>query len=254
MSPQLTPEELIARFWAKLPEDWLILLGTTQAQQEHWLGCRIYQQMLSDCWRARHSGFSDPLAPARERGEIDRLTHERIWGLVDFYQRLWALIQLSETLVRQTFQEAGHPYPFPLARNYFEAILQEAATCQFLICLEPHAELSGGAEGKMTKEFRVLHKELSGEPVLPSDLPKKPQKLPARETVSPLLGIVIYVCEHRAKPRKDRLVKTALTDFYQAAVRIAGLSAKSLREKGSMAWSRGEVLKGKRGGYTNGPS
>jgi hypothetical protein len=210
---------------------------------------RFTYSSVALAWIARQDGKDDPLRPLLEVGRLDRNDYNRIWQLVDYYQRLWILVQLTETFVRKELEQAKLQYPFSCAYDLFSRIVQEQIENQFSPCLEPYKEFSAS---KHEKEYRLLAKHLKGIPLT------QQQERNLRVSLSLLPKhvwslLLLSVAQKRAT-RSRPLIKNALKDFYTAIERSFELEATHCRKTGSHAWIDGIQVKGTRSGTYPRPS
>lgn len=239
--PVRNAEKKIARYIAQLPSERLLKLARTQDQINLWLAQRYFRTLISKSWTARHSGKNDPVKRLLESQEIDRDTYDRVWLVVDYYEQLWGLVQLSFGYVRSECVALRLSYPFKEAVDLFFEIIRAEVDNDFSICLSYH-EVSAR---KHEKALRLLSAGCT-RPLNPIE----DSQLKAVESQYPLnkwFAITLAACEKKATRTKPAL-KGKLQGFYDAASRLFDKEATIYRKVGSFAWSDGEIIRGKIGG------
>lgn len=239
-----TLEKEIALFLAMLPPESLLALIETTDQLQHWKQSRFFNTCISECWKARLNGRDDPLWPRLKSGELDRDFYNQIWLTVDYYQRLWELIQISFHHIRPelTRFELGD-WPSS-AYDLFCGVICENARNNFCRCLEPYCEFSAK---KMVQKHQLLKKVREGKATKIQR--QRALELKEQEPQNLLLFIVVSICKKKATGRQ-RVVKAKLQDFYTALSRLCDCEATRRRNLGSFAWKNGKLMRGSKPGGT----
>ena len=239
-----TQELEMALFLAELPPVHLLALIETIDQLQHWKQDREFNGYISECWAARLNERDDPLWPRLKSGELDRNFYNQIWLTVDYYQRLWELIQCSFHHIRPELTRLGlGDYPSS-AYDLFWCVIFENINKQFRTCLEPYREFSAK---KMVQEHQLLKKAREGKATKIER--QRAALLKERKLQNLLLFIVVSICKKKARER-ERVVKAKLEDFYTALSRLCDAEATRRRNLGSFAWKNGKLIRGSKPGGT----
>lgn len=236
-------EKKIARCLAQLPSDYLQTLAKTQEQVCLWLDYRDFQKALALCGQARHTGKDHPLISGLRSGDVDPDLYDRCWLMVDHYEQLWGLIQLSATHVQAEFDLLGLEYPFESAFELFAQIVTEGTNEAFSVCLKPYHEVSGR---KYSKAYRLASKACKTGTLNPIEL-KQQRGLLNQHQPSMLMNITLAVCHSKATRRRPAL-KSKLEMFFLTLGKLSDLEASLNRKAGSFAWKDGEIVKARLGG------
>lgn len=241
----LLTSKQIGLLLANLPDKYLLLLIKTTDQFRQWLLQRFTYTAVAAAWIARREGQDDPIEPFLESGQLCQNDYNRIWRLVDYYERLWALVYRVEPFIREELIKAKVQYPFQHPYELFICILREQTGSEFSYCLSPYQEFSGT---KQEKRYRLLAKFLNGEP-LTKQQEKSLQVAPTEAKVKKHVWSVLLLAIARQKATRRRiLIKDALEDFHTALARLFEDEATHCRIRGSYAWFDGEKVKGSRKG------
>lgn len=241
----------IAALLVSLPDEALLLLTKTRDQIEHWMSHRIVYTLVGCAWWARIQGKDDPLRPLVESKRLHQNDYNRIWQLVECYESLWALVQLTEPFLKATFKQAKLPYIFSSSYDLFICILQEQVNGEFSLCLTDYRIFSAEEKSKKLRELaHRIHEEL---PLL---LQKEPHPtLLGKEAVLPAKSIkqlfwsqlLLSVAYKKANGRNKALT-SALRSYCMNIAGLFGLEASFYRRTGSFTWHEGERFKGSRYG------
>jgi hypothetical protein len=242
----------IAQLLSAVPEERLLLLTKTIDQLHCWLMHRFTYTAVAAAWITDREGQDDPIESLLKSGELCQNDYNRIWRLVDYYQRLWTLVCRVEPFIRKELTEkltkAKLQYPFQDRYELFVYIVREQTHGEFSLCLETYREVSAG---KNEKQFRQLASFLDGKPLT---------KQQERNLLEPITEakvkkhawslLLLGVAQKNATQRRTK-IKDALTDFYAALARLFEDEATHFRIQGSYRWNQGIRQKGTRygGGY-----
>jgi len=235
-------EKKIARVLNNLPTESLGALIKTEDQLINWLAHRKFRIFAAQCWRALHKGDEDPLRALLESREIDRSTYEHVWLTVDFYERLWELVQVSFYYVQPELENYGLSFLSKSAAALFSFIVLFEANADFFVCLKPYHECSSG---KQTKNQRLAKKVLKGE-AKPHEL-RQLKGLNDKNEFNLPLFITLAISQEKAT-RKEPVLKAKLEAFNVALFKLSDCEATACRKAGSFAWNKGEMIRAKRGG------
>jgi hypothetical protein len=240
----------IAYLLASLPEEGLLLLAKTTDQIHYWLTDRLANTLAAIAWIARQQLQPDPLQPLLKSGQLSRNDYNRIWSLVDYYQRLWALVQLTEPFIRELFEKANFPWPHQEPCDLFACIVKELANEEFSCCLVTYKESSATNN---EKECRQLAKFLNGKP-LSKELERKAERpIDRAKLAKRIWATLLLAIAQKNATRNNRALKHALEDFHVALARLFEYEATYHRIHGSYAWKDGKKIKGSRGGSYKNP-
>jgi hypothetical protein len=241
----LLTSKQIARLLANLPDKHLLLLTQTIDQFHLWLLHRFTYTAVAAVWVAQREGQDDPIKPFLESGQLCENDYNRIWGLVDYYQRLWELVYRVEPFVREELTKAKVHYPFQHPYELFVCILREQTSNEFSYCLSSYQEFSGT---KQEKRYRQLAKFLDGEPLTKQQeksLHVSPTEAKVKKHIWSML--LLAIAQQKATQRRAP-IKNALKGFYAALAQVFEYEATHCRIQGSYAWFDGEKVKGSRKG------
>jgi hypothetical protein len=242
----LLTSKQIARLLANLPEKELLLLTKTIDQFHLWLLHRFTYTAVAAVWVAqRESQGGDPIKPLLESGQLCENDYNRIWGLVDYYQRLWELVYRVEPFVREELTKAKVHYPFQHPYELFVCILREQTSNEFSYCLSSYQEFSGT---KREKGYRQLAKFLDGEP-LTKQQEKSLHVAPTEAKVKKHIWSMLLLAIAQQKATRRRApIKNALKGFYAALAQLFEYEATHCRIQGSYRWNDGAREEGSRYG------
>jgi hypothetical protein len=248
MSSQLSELDLlssnqIARLLAALPEKRLLLLTKTIDQLHYWLLNRFMYTGVAAAWIARREGQDDPIEPFLESGELCQNDYNRIWRLVDYYERLWVLVYRVEPFIREELTKAKAQYPFQHPYELFVCILREQTSNEFSYCLSSYQEFSGT---KREKQYRQLAKFLDGEPLTKQQERNLRMSLTELKLKQHIWSLLLLTVAQKKATRRRILIKDALEDFYRGLARLFEDEATHCRIQGSYAWFEGSKVKGSR--------
>jgi hypothetical protein len=238
-----TLEKKIAKLLAQLPPEFLLVLAKTSDQKEHWSNLRNFYGLLSCCWQAMHSGKDDPLAPLLKLGEISKAEYDYVWLTVDWYERLWELVQISFRYVRPELEQLKICEIPKSAYELLELILAEFATEQFDTSQKQYLYLPG----RQLPEFQALAvKVFKGEELCPHE-EKRLQLLLTKDwnekafKVNPVFVVTMAVCHKKAGGRQS--IFKARLDAYHTAMFNVLIQEKRLHwQTGSHAWDKGKLI------------
>lgn len=238
----------IARLFAQLPPEFLLSQALTYDQIEHWQSLHRFYSALSSCWKALHQGSDDPLTQALSSGEIDRTDYDYIWLTVNYYQRLWELVQISFPIVKPELERILGRSP-KTALEIFEWILRDSSIERFSVCLEPYVELSAR---KSSKAYGLAAKICSGEKLSESEQKQsqqwiRPDKLNQVVNCHPVLQITLATCLNKVSQRKTILM-VRLEAYVAATCSLNKQSEKLFRHAPSYAWKNGNRGNGDKDG------
>lgn len=233
-------ERKITRLLETLPPDVLVALIKTKDQIDYWTVLRHHYADVAKCWEALHSGRNDPLAPLLKSGEISKNTYDHLWLTVDFYERLWELIQISFCFVKPELERLGLEYVPESACELFSLFLFDAASSEFTLCLS-YVELSARKPGE---EYQLASKLRRGQALLPHEIVRLNS---LSEKQHPIMMILFATC-HKKASRRQPVLKARLEAAYTALFNLSNKQLALRRKGGSFAWKDGELFEGSRYG------
>jgi hypothetical protein len=236
----------ISRFLKSLPQEYLLLLVKTSDQITQWCLHRLMHELVARAWSARFAGEDDPLNQYVESGELSQNDYDRVWQLVECYQRLWAVVQLSEPYVKKVFEQAKLPYIFGSSFELFACVVQEQVNGEFSLCLTSYREFSAKKQGK---EFRDLaqriHKgELNCIPPQVKTEPDEKLKVTLQSKIKQFFWFFLVFGIARQKMTRNRALRNALKGYDASMAHLFELETTAYRYQGSHAWVNGELRKG----------
>ncbi|MEG3879312.1 hypothetical protein QT972_18325 [Microcoleus sp. herbarium7] len=233
----------IRQLLTNLPEERLLQLTKTIDQLYFWLLHRFIYTGVAAAWIAKREGQDDPIRAFLDSGELCQNDYNRIWRLVDYYERLWTLVYRVEPFVKETLTKTDVQYPFENSYDLFVCILREQTSNEFSYCLSPYSEFSGT---KSEKEYRQLVKLLDKEPLSKQQI-KNLQVSPTEARLKKhKWSMLLLAIAYTKVTRRRSLVKDALEDFNTAVARLFEDEATHCRIQGSYAWIDGDKVKGSR--------
>ncbi len=230
----------IAQSLAKSPDCNLLRLAKTIDQLQEWLESRRFQQLLALAWISRRRVKDNPLDSLRETNRISKVDYKIIWLLVNFYDALWALIQIAFPYIQPELKRFGFSNSCNSASDLFCSVIASIPNEDFSNCLEPYKEVSNR---KIVKHFRLIVKVHKGE--ASPEMQKQAQKKYGKYN-STFLELIINICCVKGKGRF--LVENQLEAFFLAALNFGEQAAKKCWNEPSFVWSQGQ----KSGGSSNG--
>jgi len=241
---RIATEKNIAQFLETLPLETLLALTETEEQIQHWLLHRNFQIWVSQCWSALHEGKDDPLHIQLQSGDIDAMTYNRVWLTVDYYEKLWELIQISFCYVKAEFERLELASQPKSALELFLEIVKRRANAAFSVCLG-YNEVSAP---KFVKECQLISRGYKGEvsPLKCKQLHKK-QKQEDAKGIKNLMNFTLAIC-HRKATKSRPALKAKLEAFYTAMLRFNDNEATVRRKVGSFAWKNGRILRTRKEG------
>lgn len=240
-------ERAITECLLSLPSERLKVLCKTVAQIQCWTVNRAFQVWVAACWHARFKGKEDPIRDLLESETLNKITYDRCWRTVDYYEQFWGLIQLAFRDIQLEFEKMGEKLPFKTSRALFEYIISDEVNANFSVCLEPYREVSGR---KYEKAYRLVAQHLKRSKQFTPDEKKEASAVLLNHSGPNLwMTVVIIICNRKATG-KNRALKSKLKMFDLAQAQLCLLEATIRREAGSFAWKDGEQLRGSRYGGT----
>ncbi|KOP23473.1 hypothetical protein AMR41_26195 [Hapalosiphon sp. MRB220] len=107
---ELISAKMIIRNLLELPSSAYWEIDLSPDQQNHWLAMRGKCNLQSQYWWSIFNFRGDPLTNLVESGQItewDRLT---VILQVDFFQRLWELVQTAEPHLKKIYEAGAYPW------------------------------------------------------------------------------------------------------------------------------------------------
>lgn len=237
-----TLEKKIARCLARLPSKHLLALTKTREQMRSWLVQRYFQQLLSLCWRARHSGEDDPISGLVRSGKINQDIYDRIWLMVEFWEQIWGLVQLAAPYIQEEIEKLGLEYPFKNAFELFATIIWEESNSTFSVCLKPYYEVSAL---KYERACRLASK--SCKEILNPIEERRLHGLLNQQPNMMWMALTLSIC-HQKATRQRIALKTKLELFYVALGKLCDKEATISRKTSSFAWKDGKLGSGDKDG------
>lgn len=238
----LSSERILGLLTA-LPESRLLSLIQTSDQLQEWLTSRFTYTCVAAAWITRQELQDDPIEPFLKSGKLSQNDYNRIWRLVDYYQRLWVLVQRTEPFMRKKLKQANAEYPFDTTFELFVCIVAEQTNNQFSYCLESYRECSGT---KDAKEYRHLAKYMETK-TLSKYLERTMRghiSLKLAKVRKNIWSLLLFCVAQENATKSRRLLNDALQDVYTALARLFEAEATHHRIQGSFAWFKGEKVKG----------
>ena len=234
-------ERKITRCLADLPPGLLVALIKTKDQMDYWIALKHHYANVSKCWEALHSGRNDPLDPLLKSGEINKNDYDHVWLTVDFYERMWELIQISFRFVKPELKRLELECAPESAAELFGALLFDAAVAEFTPCLNGYVELPAR---KPPEEYRMASKLRKGEILLPHEI----TRLYSLGEKQHLLTIVLFATCNKKATNRQPVLKARLEAVYTALFNLSDKKAALRREGGSIAWKDGNLGRGDKDG------
>lgn len=264
----------ISKYVSELPSEQLKRLAKKEYQKFAWREQRAFYELLSMCWKARILGLSSPIAKALEDGILDKWRHDYIWRVIDKYQKLWALLQLSENDIKNEVVKLFGKYQFNSIRELFELILRIEADndvgrylspCKELPCITPYKEFSWPMVAKAIKlEIKSAETKLSKKEQIEFERASKKVGggmfgeggIYTSNIANPWLRLVLGVSQKKSKT--DLLTKDTLDDFGTSAKRVRAMLITASRKRYSKTWNtlrsfvidNGEIRFAENGSYS----
>jgi hypothetical protein len=233
----------IAKLFAALPEERLLLLTKTTDQLRNWLMYRFTYTAVAAAWIADREGQGDQIEPLLKSVGLCQNNRNRIWRLADYYQRLWTLVCRVEPFIRKELTKAKLQYPFQDHFELFVCIVREQTRNEFSICLETYREVSAG---KNEKQCRQLASFLDGKPLTKQQERNLPGSFTEAKVKKHVWSLLLLSVAQQKATRQHIHIKDALTDFYAVQARLLEDEATHFRIQGSYAWIDGKKVKGSR--------
>ncbi len=236
----------ITRLLASLPDKHLLLLTKTNEQIRHWLVNRLMYTMVACAWWARMNGEDDPLRPLVRSKELRQNDYNRIWQLVECYERLWAVAQFTEPFIKEEFERLKLPYIFSSSYDLFLCVVQEQVNGEFSLCLSSYRVFS--VKKRVRKYGELASRIRDGFPIPQTEPTPAPVDFINRTKHIFWSLLLLSVARQKAGNSKHRALRKALQSYDSSMADLFELEASYARRTGSFAWDDGERLKGSKDG------
>lgn len=112
---------------SSLPDDQYLDLAWSDALRERWWEHRSACTTIGKCFAARFTGADDPISHLKESDDDwTRLSHAHTWRMVDYYEILWGLTQVTWDYVKQALLYLKLSCPFKRAWDFFVAMISQS--------------------------------------------------------------------------------------------------------------------------------
>lgn len=194
------------------------------------------------------NGEDDPLRPLVQSRELHQNDYNRIWQLVECYERLWALTQFTEPFIKEEFERLKLPYIFSSSYDLFLCVVQEQVNGEFSLCLSSYREFS--AKKRIRKYGELASRIREGFPIPQTKPTPAPTNLINSTKHIFWSLLLLSVARQKASKSKHRALRKALQSYDASIADLLELEASYARRTGSFAWVDGERLKGSdKGGF-----
>lgn len=241
-----TERRVIPDYIAGVPSIQWLRHFTTQEQFDEWYQLKLIFSFVSLAWEARHTGQNDPIEPFVKHKIIKPNYRDTIWLMVDVYEQLWGLVQLSYSYVKAELKKQKIENPFDSAAELFAYLVAEEANAPLNNCLRPYYESS---KSKWRKYMELFLEECEGE-LAPVDENKQialhKQLFP--EGAKEWAAFVLDVAESKTNKGRNVALKAKLEDYQKSRQRfiLHGLSVTT--HSSCCGWKQGRRLVSRRGG------
>ena len=161
-NPNKITAKLAKRFekiLASLPDDDLYRLTWTDDQRRVWWEQRSACTVIGRCFAARFGGENDPIAHLKQSADDwTRLSHAHTWRMVDYYEALWGLTQMSWFYVKKALDALSLSCPFERAWDFFIAMISTSENSMYAKFLQNECKTDSAKTTE--KNFAVAAKML----------------------------------------------------------------------------------------------
>ncbi|HLO49272.1 MAG TPA: hypothetical protein VK211_12720 [Kamptonema sp.] len=241
------PLELI-KYIASLPNEIIKSYIKNEHQLILWKVMRLQNELLSESWKARHSGGNEPLEVYLEQGIISKDYYNIFLATLDYFDSLWVLCQRIFSKILKFYELENVECPFKNAFGLFSRIISDKQNATFSYYLKGCAELSSRSTAKA---MRLHAKKLRGlklsdkEADFLEKVAKNNQPLYDLWAEKILIGVA-----NKYANRNNPGIKAAYDSLMENWARLDELTARSLGKEGSYRMEYGQITAiGDRGHY-----